>query len=401
MAKLFLEQMPVTGKKVLVRVDFNVPLSGDGLVLDTTRIEATLPSLRYLLTQGAAVILMSHLGRPTGFADPEFSLKPIIPFLKRFLDKDVKLTPDCTGPETKQMVADLKPGNLLLLENLRFYRAEEHPEEDPEFASILASYGDFYIDDAFATAHRKHSSTYTITQFFPGKAGAGYLMEKEIKFLGDTFMQPQKPFFAIIGGAKISTKLGVLKSLLDKVDGLLIGGAMAYTFLKAQGKNVGLSLVENDLIGAAKEVIDQCAQKNIQLILPIDVLAAKAIDEDAETRYCLMQEGIPDDFEGVDIGPHTLELFKKTLKTAKTVFWNGPVGVFEMKPFSKGTFGLAKIMASLEATTIAGGGDLVSAINESGYANQFTHISTGGGASLEYIEYHTLPGIQALSDAQP
>lgn len=398
MPKLFLEQLPVTGKKVLVRADFNVPLDGEGNILDGMRIEATIPTIRYLLSQGAAVILMSHLGRPRGAPNPEYSLKPCLSFLKSMLDKPIRFAPNCIGRETQRMTAELKPGEILLLENVRFYRAEEYPEEDPEFAKTLASYGDFFVNDAFGAAHRKHSSTYTIAQYFPQKAAAGYLLAKEMHFLGKVLKAPKRPFYAIIGGAKISTKIGVLRSLISRVDGILIGGGMAYTFLKAQGRQIGNSLCEDELIPAAQEILDSCAQKKIILQLPLDIVAADSVSERAEFRILPTTQDFPPNVEGVDIGPATIQKFSALLKDAHTILWNGPLGVFEMTPFAKGTYAIARAVSSSDAVSIVGGGDSVAAMHSSGLADQITHLSTGGGATLEYIEKGTLPAIEVLSD---
>lgn len=400
MTKLFLEQLPVTGQKVLVRVDFNVPLGADGMIIDRTRIEAAIPTIRYLLSQGAAVILMSHLGRPSGVPNPEYSMKPVVAPLKALLDKDVKLSPDCIGRETKRMVNEMHPGDVLLLENLRFYRGEEHPEEDPDFAMTLSSFAQFYVNDAFGTAHRKHASTYTITKHFPGKAAAGYLLQKEIDFIGNALENPERPFYAVIGGAKISTKIGVLRSLIERVDGLLIGGAMAYTFMRAQGRKVGDSLCEEELVPLAEEILRLCQEKGIHLILPADVVAATEVSMIATYDTYPTTGDIPDGYEGVDIGPQTVDEFKSALSEAKTILWNGPLGVFEMKPFAHGTNAIAQAVASNPGTTIVGGGDLIAALNVSGLSSQITHVSTGGGATLEYIEHRTLPCIEALSDVE-
>jgi len=398
MTKLFIEDLPLKGKKVLMRVDFNVPLDGDQRITDTTRIEAALPSIQYVLKQGGSLILMSHLGRPHHSPEPELSLLPVAKMLEGLLNQPVKMPKDCIGREVKMKVDNLKPGEVLLLENLRFHRAEEYPEEAPDFAKELASYGDFYVNDAFGTAHRKHSSTYTIAQYFPGKAAAGYLMEKEIRFLGEVLKNPQRPFCALIGGAKISSKIGVIKSLLKRVDSLLIGGGMAFTFLKAKGMEIGNSICERDLIPLAKEILNLCEKSQVKIQLPVDFIAAKKCSDDAEARTVDATQGIPDGFEGLDIGQKTIDLFSKAISQAKTLLWNGPVGVFEFERFAKGTFAIAKAVADSSATSIVGGGDSVAAINQSGFQEKITHISTGGGATLEYIEFGTLPGIEALSD---
>lgn len=392
MEKLFIEDLPIKGKKVLMRVDFNVPLDSDLNVSDATRIEAALPSIRYVLDQGGTLILMSHLGRPKNEPNPELSLAPVAKVLSAFLNRPVQMAADCVGEKVKDQVAKLKEGEILLLENLRFHRAETHPEEDLEFAKELAGFAELYISDAFGSAHRKHSSTYAITQFFPGKAAAGYLLQKEIHFLGEMLQAPNRPFYALLGGAKISTKIGVIKSLLKKVDRLLIGGGMAYTFLKAKGYEVGRSLVEEDFIPLATDLL------NDQILLPIDVLAATECSEDAPAKLFDVSKGIPSEYEGLDMGPQTIELFCQTLKKGKTILWNGPIGVYEFDRFAKGTETLAKFLGTLEATTVVGGGDLVAAIKKAEVSDKITHISTGGGATLEYIEFGTLPGIEALSD---
>lgn len=395
MAKLFIEDLDFTRKKVLLRADFNVPLDGNGNITDTTRIEATLPSIRYILGYGGALILMSHLGRPKGEPDPALSLAPVATALTAILERPVTLAANCIGQQVREQVDALHPGDVLLLENLRFHRAEEHPEEDPSFAQELASYGSCYVNDAFGAAHRKHSSTYTITQYFPGLAAAGYLVEKEIRFLGETLSQPHHPFYALIGGAKVSTKIGVIKALLQKVDRLLIGGGMAYTFLTAQGIPIGDSLVENELVPLAAQLLKEHGS---QMVLPLDFLAATSCSENAPSKLVESKVGIPPGYQGLDIGPQTIALFQKTLADAQTILWNGPLGVYELDRFAGGTRAIAKYLATLQATTIVGGGDSIAAINEAQVAGKISHLSTGGGASLEYIEYGTLPGIEALSE---
>lgn len=390
MKPLCIEDLPVSGKKVLVRVDFNVPLDNDLNVVNYTRIEKALPSIRYLLDKGASIILMSHLGRPKGVFNKELSLKPVAKVLQALLKIDVLMAPNCVGEEVEEMVTNLKPSSILLLENLRFHRAETHPDDDPEFAKQLASYADFYIDDAFASAHREHSSTFTITQYFKGKAAAGFLLEQEMRFLGGALDHPKQPFYAVMGGAKISTKMGVIHSLLGKVDKLLIGGGMAYTFLKAKGVPVGDSLVDDNFIPATEEILEKYQQK---IILPIDVHAANAFSEKAKKCYFNLNEGIEKGFQGLDIGDKSVDLFSKELKDAGTIIWNGPLGVYEFDQFKQGTLGLEERMKKIDAIKIAGGGDLIAALKN---PEAFTHISTGGGSMLEYIEYGTLPGIEAL-----
>lgn len=394
MAKLFIEDLDIKGKRVLMRVDFNVPLK-EGSVADATRIEASLPSIRYVLDKGGALILMSHLGRPKGKKNPEFSLSPVAKELEKLLGRPVLLAIDCIGEEVKKTVNALKPGDVLLLENLRFHRAEEHPDEDPAFAQKLASLGTLYVNDAFGSSHRKHSSTYTVPGLFPGKAAAGYLLELEIRFLGEALTNPKRPFYALLGGAKISTKIGVVNSLVKKVDRLLLGGGMAYTFLKAQGYEIGKSLVEDDQLPLAKEILKLYGNK---ILLPIDCVAATESNEKAKIEIFPFPEGIPSDYEGVDIGPQTRELFKQSLKDGKTILWNGPFGIYEIDRFAEGTLDLVHEVAGLNATTIIGGGDLIAAVKKGGFSDKIAHLSTGGGATLEYIEHGTLPGIEVLSE---
>ena len=391
-----LQDLPVKGKRVLVRVDFNVPFNKDGSISDDTRIQASLPTIRYLLDHGAIPILMSHLGRPKGAKVATLSLKPCAIHLQKLLGKEVIMAPDTIGPEVENRVSLLKQGQILVLENVRFYKGEEHPEQDLDFAKQLAKLGDFYVNDAFGTSHRAHSSTTTIAQYFPGKATPGFLLEKEIDFLGKHLIAPNRPFYAVIGGAKVSSKLGVLKSLLEKVDAFFIGGGMAYTFFKASGISIGDSLCEDTLIEKAKEFLSLAKTKKIPVYFPIDFAVIKDFDNNSEKRVVDASDGIPEGWQGVDIGPKTQEDWKKRLQNAKTVFWNGPLGVFEMSNFAQGTTSMAKTLADLKAVTIVGGGDSVAAINQLGLAEKFSHISTGGGAALEYIEYGHLPGIDAL-----
>lgn len=396
--KLSIQDLGLKNKKVLIRVDFNVPIE-NGQITDDTRIRASLPTIQYALDKGGAVILMSHLGRPKGGKPTsEYSLAPCAKRLGELLGKPVKMAPDCVGAEVEKMAKDLKPGDILLLENLRFHKGEEHPEEEPNFTESLARLGDVYINDAFGTAHRAHASTALITQFFPGKTAAGFLMEKEMQYLGTALLNPTRPFYAILGGAKISTKFKVIEALMRKADALLIGGAMAYTFFKAEKIPIGNSLHEDEFLSVARQLLDVGSQGRCRLMLPVDLVVARKIDENAEKRVINVKEGIPDGFEGVDIGPDTVELYANELKKAATVFWNGPLGVFECPPFAKGTDAIAHVLAQLDATTIIGGGDSVAAIEKTGLTDKISHISTGGGASLEYIEFGQLPGIEALSD---
>lgn len=396
MTKLCLEDLAIEGKKVIMRVDFNVPLDGEGNVADATRIEASLPSIKYILEHGGSLILMSHLGRPRNEPNPDLSLAPVAKVLEGLIDHPVNMAPDCVGEKVEELAANLKKGDVLLLENLRFHRAETHPDEDPHFAKQLASYADYYVNDAFGTAHRKHSSTYTIAEFFPGKAAAGYLLQNEIHFLGEILHNPKRPFFALLGGAKISTKFGVVKALLEKADKLLIGGGMAYTFLKARGHKIGNSLYEADFLDLAKELLETVGQK---IILPRDALIAETVSEEAPVKLVDFSEAdIPEGYQGLDIGPQTIERFSHALGEAKTVLWNGPLGVYELERFAKGTHTLAARLGSLDVVSIVGGGDLIAALNQAGVSDKITHISTGGGATLEYLEHGTLPCIEVLSE---
>jgi phosphoglycerate kinase len=390
--KLSIRDLKVDGKKVLMRVDFNVPLNSQGQITDDSRIVASLPSIKYVLDHGGSVILMSHLGRPKGKSSAEFTLKPCAKRLSELLNTPVLMAGDCVGDEVSAMASKLKPKQVLLLENLRFHKEEENPTT--EFVKKLASLGDLYVNDAFGTAHRKHASTYTIASLFPGGAAAGLLMEKEIAFLGETLKHPKRPLVALIGGAKVSSKLGVLRSLKSIVDTLLIGGGMAYTFLKGMGVEIGNSLCEEDLVHDAAEILHEYQTAKKKLFLPVDHIAVDRLDGKANT---VQVAAIPEGFQGVDIGEKTIKLFSSELKGAKTVLWNGPVGIFENPEFAHGTNKLAEVIASLDATTIVGGGDSVAAVNAAHLADKMTHISTGGGASLEYVEFGSLPGIDALS----
>lgn len=393
-----LKDIPVKGKKVLMRVDFNVPLNKEGKITDDTRIVASLPSIRYILDQGGALVLMSHLGRPKEKKSEEFSLRPCARRLAELLGKDVQMAPDCIGPDVQKMVGKLEPGQILLLENLRFHRGEEHPEEDENFVKQLAKNGDVYVNDAFGTAHRAHASTAVIAKYFPGNAAAGFLLENEIRFLGEMLAQPKRPFYAILGGAKISTKCGVIEALLKKADAVLIGGGMAYTFLKAQGISIGNSIHEDDFLDKARELLQKYGENSKvgRLLLPIDIVVTDKVEKGAASKVVECHAGIPEGYEGVDIGPKTIQRYAEEIKKAATIFWNGPLGVFEVPEFAKGTNAIAQELAKIKATTIVGGGDSIAAIQAAGVADKITHLSTGGGASLEYIEYGTLPGIEAL-----
>lgn len=398
MKKLSLHDIELEGKKVLMRVDFNVPMNEDGTIADETRIKLSMPSIQYVLSQGARLILMSHLGRPKGERNPKYSLQPCAGALQKHLGKPVLFASDCIGSDVEAQVSKLANGQVILLENLRFYKEEEHPDDSHKFAKELAKLGDVYVNDAFATAHRKHSSTAIIAEEFPEKAACGFLMEKEYSHLSKILLNPRRPFHAIIGGAKISTKIGVLKSLLQKIDSIFIGGGMAYTFLKAQGHSIGDSICDDQYLDEAKSFMSQCSEKAIQCYLPKDLVITKEISDQAEYKTVLVKEGIPEGWEGVDIGEKTVEEWSSFLKNAGTVFWNGPVGVFEVPSFAKGTQSIAEILSECNGITIAGGGDSVAAINQLGFSKNFTHISSGGGASLEFIQYGHLPGIDALSN---
>ncbi|CAF22963.1 phosphoglycerate kinase [Candidatus Protochlamydia amoebophila] len=396
--KLSIRDLNLKDKKALIRVDFNVPLE-KGLITDDSRIQASLPTIQYVLDQEGAVILMSHLGRPKGLFDSKFSLAPCAKRLSELLNKPVKMAADCCGLDVEQMVRQLKSGEVLLLENLRFHKGEERPDDEPNFTSALSELGDVYINDAFGTAHRAHASTTKIAKFFPNRAAAGLLLEKEISYLGCALTNPKRPFCAVLGGAKISTKFKVIEALQSKADVLLIGGAMAFTFFKSEGIPIGDSLYESEFVAVARELLGVETQSRCRLLLPIDLVIAKKMDESfTETRIISVKEGIPDGYQGVDIGPDTIKLYQEELNRAATIFWNGPLGVFEVPAFSKGTQTIAQTLAVVNAITIVGGGDSLAAIEQAGVSKQINHLSTGGGASLEYIEFGQLPGIEALSD---
>lgn len=396
MATLPIEDLVVQGKNVLVRVDFNVPMDEKGRITDDTRIEAVLPTIRYIIERGGRPVLMSHLGRPKGKKDLKYSLAPCAKRLSMMLGRPVIMAKDCVGEEVEQLASQLKPGESLLLENLRFHEAEEHPEKDPTFARHLAKLGECYVNDAFGTAHRCHASTFSIVEYFHGKASPGFLMRKELQFLGDALLKPKRPFYGLIGGAKVSSKLGVIKALIKKVDTLLIGGAMAFTFLKARGVSIGSSLFEPELVDTARAVMNSFNQAGVRLLLPQDHVVVKTIDANAEQLVVTNEKGIPDGYYGVDIGPATIHSYSLEFTHASTLFWNGPMGVFELAPFGKGTRALAEALAPMHGVKIVGGGDSVAAIRSMNLAHQFTHLSTGGGAALEYIEHGSLPGVKAL-----
>ena len=431
MSKQTIKDVNVKGKKVLVRVDFNVPMDKETgtKITDENRILGALPTIKYLVDEGAAVILCSHMGKPHNVFNAtlklnkkekakiealpaeeqeaataaalekakkdvkKLTLAPVAARLSELLGQEVIMAKDVVGEDAKAKAAALKPGQVMVLENLRFHAEEE--KNDPEFAKALASYADLYVNDAFGTAHRAHASTAGVAAYLP--AVSGYLIEKELKFMGGALENPQRPFVAVLGGAKVSSKIGVITNLIDKVDALIIGGGMSYTFAKAMGGTVGCSLLEEDKIDLAKEIMQKAAEKGVKFLLPIDTVCADNFSNDANTQVVTAGQ-IPDGWEGVDIGPKTRELFAETVKNAKTVVWNGPMGVFEFENFAKGTIAVAEALAQSEAITIVGGGDSAAAVTQLGYADKIDHISTGGGASLEFLEGKTLPGVAALND---
>ncbi len=404
MPKLSIRDLDLTGKRVLIRVDFNVPLSKDESprILDDTRIRETIPTIEYALRRRAKVILCSHLGRPKGKVVPAMSLRPVVDRLRELLDhvlsedENVGFAPDCVGEVATELVMGLEDGQTLLLENLRFHAGEE--ANDAAFAKQLAALCEVYVNDAFGSAHRAHASTEGITHFVPQSA-AGLLMESELNHLGKALSKPDKPFVAIIGGAKVSDKINVIESLMDKADAILIGGGMAYTFLRAHGQQTGKSLVEEDKIEVARAALEKAKEKGVRFLLPVDHVLADRFDAKANATHFEGSDAFPPDLMALDIGPKTIQLFTDEIGNAMTVLWNGPMGVFEFPAFAVGTNAIAKAVAANEdATTIVGGGDSVSAIHKSGFADKITHISTGGGASLEFLEGKTLPGVEALTD---
>ncbi len=390
MSKKTVRDIDLKGKRVLMRVDFNVPMEG-GVVTDDKRIRAALPTIQYVLDQGASLILMSHLGRPKGAGfEAEFSLKPAAEALAKLLNKPVKMAPDCIGPEVEKMAKALKPGETLMLENTRFYKAEE--KNDPEFAKKLAALGEIYVNDAFGSAHRAHASTEGVARYLP--AVSGFLMQQELEYLSKATETPARPYVAILGGAKISDKIAVVENLLAKADTVIIGGGMANTFLAAKGYDMADSLVETGSIETAKAIMAKAGKK---LLLPVDAVVADKFDAEAESKVVDVKK-VPAGWRVLDIGPKSVEAFGKVIKEAKLIVWNGPMGVFEFPKFAEGTFAIARLIAESGATSVIGGGDSASAVKKAGVAKKMTHVSTGGGASLEFLEGKVLPGVAALND---
>ena len=393
MNKKTVEDIDVKGKRVLVRCDFNVPQDDNGNITDDRRIREALKTIRYLIDNNAKVILCSHLGRPKGEFNMKYSLAPVAKRLSELLGKEVKLAKDVIGEDAKALANSLNDGDVMLLENVRFHKEEE--ANDPEFSKALASLAEVYVNDAFGTAHRAHASTAGVANYLP--AVCGFLIKKEIEVMGNALNNPARPFVAILGGKKVSDKISVIENLIDKVDTLIVGGGMAYTFFKAKGYEVGKSICELDKVDLAKGLLDKAEKKGVKLLLPIDNVIATEFSNDAERKVVPSNE-IPADWEGLDIGPETIKMFAEELKNAKTVVWNGPMGVFELDNFAVGTNKIAEVLATLDAVTIIGGGDSAAAVEKGGYADKMTHISTGGGASLEFLEGKDLPGISCLLD---
>ena len=393
MPKATVRDIDVKGKRVLVRVDFNVPLDNEGKITDDTRIRAALPTIKYLLEQGAKVILASHLGRPKGQRRDEFSLAPVAKRLEELLKQSVRKLDDCVGEQVEATVKSMKDRDVVLLENLRFHQEEEANGE--EFAKSLAALADIYVNDAFGAAHRANASTEGVSKFLPGVAG--FLMEKEIEVMGKALLEPVRPFVAILGGAKVKDKVGVISNLIEKVDVLIVGGGMTYTFLKAKGLEIGKSIVDPEKLDLANELMEKAKTRGVKFLLPVDVVVADKFAEDANVKVVPINE-IPEDWQALDIGPETVKEFSREIADAKTVVWNGPMGVFEMKPFAEGTRGVAKALADSNAVTIVGGGDSAAALEEMGFTGKMTHVSTGGGASLEFLEGKVLPGVAALKN---
>lgn len=398
MKKLSIDNVDLKNKRVLVRVDFNVPLDDNLQITDDIRITSSLPTIKKIITTGGKAILMSHLGRPKGKVNLKYSLKPAAERLGKLLGKEVKLAPDCIGEEVKSLVGKMNRGDVMMLENLRFHEEEE--KNDEAFAKKLSELGDVYVNDAFGSAHRAHASTEGVTKFI-SKCASGYLMQKELDYLGTAITNPKRPFAAILGGAKISGKIDVISNLLGKVDKILIGGGMAFTFLKAQGKEIGKSLLEEEKIDLAKEVLEKAKNSKVKFLLPVDFVVADEFKNESPSMI-VNADAIPSDKMGLDIGPESINLFKQELENSKTIVWNGPMGVFEMDNFAKGTFAIAQVLTDLTtrgAITIIGGGDSAAAISKAGLDDKVSHVSTGGGASLEFLEGKVLPGVEALTNA--
>ncbi len=391
--KKTVEDIDVTGKKVLVRCDFNVPINAEGQITDETRINGALPTIKYLLDHQAKLILCSHLGRPKGEFKPEFSLAPVAKRLSEILGREVKMAKDVIGDSAKELTSNMKDGDIVMLENVRFHK--EETQNDPAFAKELASMAEIFVNDAFGTAHRAHASTAGVAAYLP--AVCGFLIQKEIEVMGAALDHPEHPFVAILGGAKVSDKINVIENLLDKVDALIIGGGMAYTFLKAKGYSIGNSICEDDKLDLAKDIMEKAEQKGVELLLPVGSIIGDKFAADANAKY-VPSDAMPDGWMGLDIGSITVDKFSKVIRRAKTIIWNGPMGVFEFPRFAEGTKAIAKVVAETDATTIIGGGDSVAAVQQLGYADKMTHISTGGGASLEFLEGKELPGIACLLD---
>lgn len=393
LCKKTIEDIDVSGKKVLLRCDFNVPLDENRNIMDTKRIDESLKTIKYLLNKNAKVIAVSHLGRPKGLKIEKYSLKPVVEYLSKVLNMDVKLIPDDIENEEPKFLLDLKEGELVVLENIRFYKGEE--SNDEEFSKKLAAMADIYVNDAFGTSHRAHASTCGVAKFLP--SACGYLIKKEIEIMGKALKNPKRPFVAILGGAKVSDKIGVIDNLLNKVDALIVGGGMAYTFMNALGYSVGTSLYEPNSVVLAREIMAKAKDLNVKFVMPVDNVVGKEFKPDTETKV-VSSDSIPEGYMGLDIGPNTQKLFADVIKSAKTIVWNGPVGVFEWDNFKYGTLAVTKAIANSDAVSIVGGGDSAAAVEMLGYEDKITHISTGGGASLEFLEGKVLPGIAALDN---